>query len=173
MAIPPLAIAAITAAVTGATAVAGAVEQNQQADKRDDAARNAADTQTAQLRKQAELEATKRVREARAIRGAILARDSVAGGTLLDQVDADLGLNLGILDQNLDNALARVASGLDADLAGSQRSNPLFAGVTGGLQGASAGIGIASGLTATQAYNQQNQQPQVVFGDPTRIGVFA
>ncbi len=173
MGIDPVSIALITAGVTGAVGVAGAVEQNRQADKRDDAARTAADTQTQQLRNQAELEAAKRVREARLLRGAILARDSTAGDALLDQVDADLALNLGILGQNRDNALARVASGLEADLASSQRTNPLLSGLTGGLQGASAGIGIASGVTAAQAYRQQNQQPQVVFGDPTRIGVFA
>lgn len=167
--IDPISTGLVIAAATAAVSGAGAIEQNRQANKREDAAKKAADVQTKQLRDQAQLEASKRSREARLIRGAILARDSVAGDALLNQVDADLGLNLDILGKNLNNSLGRVTSGLDADLASIQTVNPLLSSFTGGLQGFGAGVGIGSAFQ-----NYQTRQPQVVIGDPLSInGVFA
>lgn len=180
--IPPIAIAAIAAATTGAAGIAQAVSQNQAADKQDDAARRSAEVQTKQLREQAELEAKKRVRDARTIRGAILARDSVADEALTNQVDQDLALNLDILGKNRDAAFARVASGLDAQLAETTRTNPLLAGFTGGMGGFGAGLSIGTSLQSANAYSQMypSQTPSIstqsgpVFGDPLDIrGAFA
>lgn len=149
-----LLIAATTATSAGIS-LRNQQQQNRSARRAGDAAAEAASVQTKQIQDQASLEKMKLRNQAAMIRGRIRAAAAQAGfvndgtfQTLDEQVTTDTNLNTQIIAQNARNNIARVQSGLQADLANlsSRISSPILSAFTGGLQGASAGLSIASGV---------------------------
>lgn len=142
-----------TIAIIGAVAAAGTAAGTGIADAKasSDAAddkRNAAAISEAQLKEQAQVERTKRIMEAERVKGRlrVLAAASGFGSkdgsyeNLLTNADLEEGLNLKLLDTNLQNQLNRVRSGAAADL------NALRNAGNGAIIGSTAGA-FSSGLS--------------------------
>jgi hypothetical protein len=150
---------ALTAATTAASASAaayGAYSQNQNIKNAKKAAKDAAAINTRQLDEQAAVERMKREQESQRIKAAIRVASTAAGAgfeqssysALVTQTEFDRTLNTAIADRSVDNNRARLASGLNANLAelDSRRQNLLISTFMGGIQGAQAGFGVSQGI---------------------------
>jgi hypothetical protein len=151
------AIVAIAAAAASASASAyGAYQQNQNVKKAKKSANEAAAINTRQLDEQAAVERMKREQESQRIKAAIRVASTAAGAgfeqssysALVTQTEFDRTTNEAIADRGVDNNLARIASGLRANMneLDSRRQNVLVSGILGGIQGAQAGFGLAQGF---------------------------
>ena len=144
--------AALTAASAGVS-MRNQQQQNRSARRAGDAAAEAASVQSKQIKNQATVEKAKLRNQAEMIRGRIRAAAASSGfvndgtfQTLDEQVTTDTNLNTQIINQNVRNNIARVQSGLQADLASlsARISSPILSAFSGGLQGAATGLSIAS-----------------------------
>lgn len=164
------AIVALAAAAASASASAyGAYQQNQNVKKAKKSANEAAAINVRQLDQQASVERMKREQESQRIKAAIRVASTAAGGgfdgssysALVTQTEIDRTTNTAIADRSQDNNLARIASGLNANLneLDSRRQNVLVSGLMGGIQGAQAGFGLAQGFSDLFAPSTMNTPP--------------
>lgn len=146
----------IMAAAGAALAAQQAAEQNKAARRSAESATRAAAEQNKQLAQRASLERQKNINQSEQIMGRLRVSSADAGigmgGTtsaLTEQAAYDAALNDLIIRRNTQNDMARVLSGLDAQVTSLKGSvhNPLIAGFAGGLQGYTAGRGISTGLS--------------------------
>ncbi len=144
------------AAISAASATAGAVSANSGIRRAERAAVQANQIERNQLKAQRDLEREKRALELDRVRSrqrvlAANAGQSIDGsfGLLMDQAVLDYGINQRIADANYAARGARSQSELAAQFANLERGrqSPLFAGIQGGIQGYLAGNAI-SGLVS-------------------------
>jgi hypothetical protein len=133
--------------MSGNSAVAGGIAS----------ANDSANASLSQLASSAALERRRQVSDAEKILGRIRVARSESGNTLESQerqTMIDAATNVATINTNLSNNRARVISERDAAVARlrSQRSNPLVAGLLGGLEGLSTGLSLGSGLTSLGAF---------------------
>lgn len=147
-------------------AIAGAAASYAQASSQNKAIRNTARltqaagaVQARQVSDAAAVESLKRANEAERIKGRLRVAAAAAGlgveggsyGDLIQQDNYDAALNQTILETNRRNEVARVQSGVAANLAGLQShiQNLILSSVGGGVQGAQAGIAIGGAFPST------------------------
>lgn len=140
------------AAAGGYTSYESARRQNAASKASQRAARRGAAVQERQLSVQTQAEERRRLLEQQRTAARIRVLSAESGfspesgdvASLLQQADTDAAANADILRGNLSNNLARVRSGLDADLVSLQAriQNSLLAGFTGSMQGAGVGLQI-------------------------------
>lgn len=147
-----IALAVGGAAAGGYTSYESARKQNAAAKASARAAKTGAAVQERQLTVQTQAEQRRRLLEKQRTMARIRVLGAESGfaaesgdiESLLDQADFDSSTNAEILRGNLSNNLARVRSGLDADLSSlrARIQNSLLSGLTGSLSGAAAGLQI-------------------------------
>lgn len=146
----------------GALSYGQAQEQNRAARRSSSSARRAAGVSEQQVNEAAELEKLKRRRDAERIAGRIRVAAAASGFdtgsgdfiTAADQNELDLITDQSIIERNASNQIARIRSGLDADLTQirSRMVDPLVAAFGGGLQGGMTGLQIGG---AVDSYNDR------------------
>lgn len=159
MAMAPAAALALTigtGALGAATSYAQARGQNRAARRAADSSRRAAEVETRQITRAAELEAEKRLNRQEQVAGRVrvaAARSGFATSSgdferFARQNEFDTAIDLATLEENRQAQIDRVLSGLDARLAdiSSRTSNSLLSAFTGGLGGIQAGLAITGGL---------------------------
>lgn len=141
----------------------GAATSAVQASKQNKALKNAAASQsqaaaiqTTQLTDAAAVEREKRIDDQRRIAARLRVASGEAGlslgsGTSLalqNQSVSDLSTNLSILERNLQSQIAAVNTGAQANINAleAQTINPLLAGYSGGLGGATTGLSIGGAI---------------------------
>lgn len=151
-----LTLAAVTAATTGGLSYVESQQQNKALKRSERSAKEAAAVQGRQLNDQTAVERAKRIQEGARIRARIRAAAAESGfdpssgvyEDLLNLNDYETAANLDILDRNLVNNQARVASGLDASLADidSRRSPALLRLLSSTIAGAGTGLSLGIGI---------------------------
>lgn len=148
---------------SGLTSASAARQQNRAIRRSQESAQRAASVQTRQVTQQNQVEKLRRLREAGQLRGRLRVAAGGSGFTtsgsfarIEQQIDTDLNLNLGILENNLSNNINAIQSGLDVQTAGLQSgvSNPLVSAFTGLLGGASTGLSIVSAGQQISRFNE-------------------
>lgn len=155
-------IASLAAVLSAAGAASGAglsivnaQAQNKAKKRSEESARLAAATQSKQINDAAAIERQKRARESAQIRGRIAAVGAASGAdpagsyAALDrQAEFEYGTNIDILNTNRQNELARVASGLNANLTSlsAQGRNPILDAFAGGTSGFGTGLSLYNAL---------------------------
>lgn len=148
-------IGGASAAASGGLALVNAAEQNKAKKRSEDSARTAAAVQSKQINEAAALERQKRARESAQIRGRLAAVGSASGAdpagsyAALDrQAGFEFNTNIDILNTNRQNELARVASGLNANLTSlsAQGRNPFLDAFAGGASGLGTGLSLYNAL---------------------------
>lgn len=148
-----VAISAIAAAGSAAAAHQASVKQNKAAKAAAKTAQEAAARQAAQIKSAAKVEKGKAIQTAEQVIGRVRVAAAGAGfedagsyQAFIRQAAADAETNVNIIDRNANNAVARVQSGLDADLTqlNSRIVSPVLAAFTAGLSGANSGLAISN-----------------------------
>ncbi len=144
------------AVASASAAAASAYSQNQAVKRSITSARRAAAVQTNQVNRQALVEAKKKMAEAERTRGRVRVAAAAAGTvvdgssyeTVLNQVELNSAVEQSIIEQNRRDAVARITSGGNAQLADlqSRMQNVGISAFNGGLAGLTAGLQINSGL---------------------------
>lgn len=151
-----LIIGAASAVAAGGASYYSAQQQNKAAKRAAGAQYQAAQVQTKQLEDQAALERIKRLREMASIEGRVkvsaagagLASDNGSFAALGQQAQGDATENLAILQKNVANQKASIASGLQVNLdqLAMQKRTPGLDAFSGFVGGASTGLSIGSGI---------------------------
>lgn len=151
-------VAAVTALglLGGVSAYESSRQQNKAAKRSADSARRSAAVQSTQERAKADQDRQRQLAERRRVQAAVLASAADTGfSTTSSDVDSILtGYRLvtedaiGTIDDNLRSNLAFVDSQLESSLAiaDSRRTNSLFSGFSGVMQGATTGLTLAEGF---------------------------
>ncbi len=148
---------------SGVQSASAARQQNRAIRRSQESAREAAEVQVTQVTEQNAVERLRRLRESAQLRGRLRVAAGGSGFTtsgsfarVEQQIDTDLNLNLGILENNLSNDINAIQSGLNVQTATLQGgvSNPLVSAFTGILGGASTGLSIATAGQQLQNLNQ-------------------
>lgn len=148
-------LSAAGAASGAGLSIANAQAQNKAKKRSEESARTAASVQSKQINEAAALERQKRARESAQIRGRLAAIGSASGAdpagsyAAIDrQADLNYNSNIDILNTNRQNELARVASGLNANLASlsGQGRNPLLDAFSGGASGLGTGLSLYNAI---------------------------
>lgn len=152
----------------GATSAMQARSQNRAISRAASSQQNAARTQAQQLSNQSSVEKLRRQREAAQIRGRLRVAAGEAGvglgGTtaaLMRQADSDEQLNVNMIDQNTRNQLARINTGLAANVTSlsSQIRSPILDAFAGGVGGFQTGLSLGqAGTSFQQLGNTPNPQ---------------
>lgn len=148
---------------SGITSASAARQQNRAIRRSQESAARAAQVQTRQVTQQNEVERLRRLRESAQLRGRLRVAAGGSGFTtsgsfarIEQQIDTDLNLNLGILENNLSNNINAIESGLEVQTSNLQAGvqNPLVSAFTGLLGGASTGLSIVSAGQQLERFNQ-------------------
>ena len=152
------------------SSVEQARKQNAAAKKSEKAANNAAAVQAKQLTEQEAQQRAQRIQEARRLRASLLAAGGASGfdlssGDFTDSVgasDAYAAQDLDTLATNLQSNLARVYSGLDAQLISIDASKRSVGGdaLVGGLSGLSGGLSL--GQNVDSILNAKTRQDEIL-----------
>lgn len=150
---------------SGLTSASAARQQNRAIRRSQESAARAARVQTTQVTQQNEVERLRRLREAAQLRGRLRVAAGGSGFTtsgsfarIEQQIDTDLNLNLGILENNLSNDVNAIESGLAVQTATLQAGvqNSLVSAFTGLLGGAATGLSIVSAGQQIQRFNRRS-----------------
>lgn len=148
--------ALVLGAVSAATAAGAAQQQNQKVKAAKEANTASVRVQARQLEDQAKVEQSRRIRQAEAVRGRVMALAAERGltgesGSILAelrQATGDESVDLGLIEQNLRSRILSLSSAGNANLTelGTRQQSSLNAGIAGGVGGFSTGLSIQSGV---------------------------
>jgi hypothetical protein len=165
----PITLAILGAIMMASMAGMSAYTANAAAKRNEEQQAAALAMQQQQAAQQADVEAEKVKQQAHQIESRIRVAAGESGiglgGTyqaLTRQANMDESYNLGLIEQNRINAQMNIASQFQEQ----PRSNPLLAGIMGGIQGANMGLNLYGSSMNIQRSNLAMQQVQAGYAQP-------